>query len=137
MQRRWRHLVSGRSVSPSISSTSAEQDTGTPYTWVSLAPSAVMITGQLALPTMFAAASVAVPNAAQADLKDNIIFSSCAAAMRKEYKQADKQLLLSQLNQTCNCVVEQINNQKNIEQAKNSCIDSNIPISSNQDRRTL
>ena len=87
--------------------------------------------------TMFAAALVAAPYAAQANLKDNIIFSSCAAAMRKEYKQADKQLLLSQLNQTCNCVVEQINNQKNIEQAKNSCIDTNIPISSNQDRRTL
>ena len=81
---------------------------------------------------MLTITTVAFPYATQANIKDNIIFSSCTAAMRKEYEQADKQLNLSQLNQTCDCVVEQINNRKNIKQAKNSCIDSNIPISSNQ-----
>ena len=81
--------------------------------------------------------TVAASVPAQADFKDNIIFSSCAAAMRKEYQQADKQLLLSQLNETCNCVVEQINNRKNIEQAKASCINADQPISSNRNRQTL
>ena len=81
---------------------------------------------------MLTITTVAFPYDTQADIEDNIIFSSCAAAMRKEYEQADKQLNLSQLNQTCDCVVEQINNRKNIKQAKNFCIDSNIPISSNQ-----
>ncbi|QNI54014.1 putative conserved secreted protein [Synechococcus sp. BIOS-E4-1] len=74
---------------------------------------------------------------AQADFKDNIIFSSCAAAMRKEYQQAEKQLLLSQLNETCSCVVKQINNRKNIEQAKASCINTDQPISSNRNRQAL
>ena len=81
--------------------------------------------------------AVAATAPAQADFKDNIIFSSCAAAMRKEYQQADKQLLLSQLNETCNCVVEQINNRKNIEQAKASCINADQPISSTRNRQTL
>ncbi|KZR85242.1 hypothetical protein MITS9509_02328 [Synechococcus sp. MIT S9509] len=74
---------------------------------------------------------------AQADFKDNIIFSSCAAAMRKEYQQAEKQLLLSQLNETCSCVVKQINNRKNIEQAKASCINADQPISSNRNQQTF
>tara|TARA_B100000073_G_scaffold314010_1_gene288852 strand:+ start:225 stop:509 length:285 start_codon:yes stop_codon:yes gene_type:complete len=73
----------------------------------------------------------------QANFKNNIIFSSCAAAMRKEYQQADKQLLLSQLNKTCDCVVEQINKLKNIEQAKASCINVDQPISSNRNRQSL
>ena len=81
--------------------------------------------------------TLAAPSSVQANFKNNIIFSSCAAAMRKEYQQADKQLLLSQLNKTCDCVVEQINNRKNIEQAKASCINTDQPISSNRNRQTL
>lgn len=81
--------------------------------------------------------TLAAPGPVQANLKNNIIFSSCAAAMRKEYQQADKQLLLSQLNKTCDCVVEQINNRKNIEQAKASCINTDQPISSNRNRQSI
>ena len=81
--------------------------------------------------------TLAAPGPVQANFKNNIIFSSCAAAMRKEYQQADIQLLLGQLNQTCDCVVEQINNRKNIEQAKASCINADQPTSSNRNRHTL
>lgn len=84
-----------------------------------------------------AVASLTASNPAQANIKDNIIFSSCAAAMRKEYQKADKQLLLSQLKETCNCVVDQMNNRRNVEQAKASCINTNQPISSNRNRQTL
>ena len=81
--------------------------------------------------------ALAASNPAEANIKDNIIFSSCAAAMRKEYRKADKQLLLSQLKETCNCVVDQMNNRRNVEQAKASCINTNQPISSNRNRQTL
>ncbi len=91
------------------------------------------VLGVITVALVAAAASEPV----QANFKDNIIFSSCAAAMRKEYQQADKQLLLSQLNKTCNCVVEQIKNRKNIEQAKASCINADQPISRNRKRQTL
>ena len=86
---------------------------------------------------VFGLVALTAANSAQAGLKDNIIFSSCAAAMRKEYQQADKQLLLSQLNDTCNCVVKQINERKNIEKAKTTCIKTGQPISSNRDRHNL
>ena len=86
---------------------------------------------------MAAVVALAAPGPAQANFKNNIIFSSCAAAMRKEYQQANKQLLLSQLNKTCDCVVQQINNRKNIEQAKVSCINLKQPISSNKNRQSL
>ena len=86
---------------------------------------------------VFAVIALTAPRPAQANLKNNIIFSGCAAAMRKEYQQANKQLLLSQLNKTCDCVVEQINNRKNIEQAKASCINLEQPISSSKNRQSL
>ena len=94
------------------------------------------MTRQLGL-IVFGLAALTADNFAHAGLKDNIIFSSCAAAMRKEYQRADKQLLLSQLNDTCNCVVKQINERKNIEQAKTTCIKTGQPISSNRDRHNL
>jgi hypothetical protein len=52
---------------------------------------------------------------------DNIIFTKCSSAMRKEYKKAGKQLLLSHLNATCNCVVKEMKNKKSVEQAKTFC----------------
>ena len=85
----------------------------------------------------FAVIALAAPGPAQVNFKNNIIFSRCAAAMRKEYQQANKQLLLGQLNKTCDCVVEQINSRKNIEQAKASCINLKQPISSNKNRQFL
>ena len=87
--------------------------------------------------TIFAVIALTALRPAQANFKNNIIFSGCAAAMRKEYQQANKQLLLSQLNKTCDCVVDQINNRKNIEQAKASCINLEQPISSNKNRQSL
>ena len=53
---------------------------------------------------------------------DNIIFGKCSSAMRKEYEKAGKQLLLSHLNATCNCVVKEMKNKKSVEQAKTLCI---------------
>jgi hypothetical protein len=56
-----------------------------------------------------------------AGMVDNIIFSKCSSAMRKEYEKAGKQLLLSHLNATCNCVVKEMKNNKGVEQAKSFC----------------
>ena len=81
--------------------------------------------------------ALATTNPAVAGLKNDIIFSSCAAAMRMEYQKADKQLLLSQLNTTCNCVVKKINERKNIEEAKSACINTDQPISKNRSRQTI
>tara|TARA_B100000073_G_scaffold330454_1_gene318952 strand:+ start:212 stop:496 length:285 start_codon:yes stop_codon:yes gene_type:complete len=86
---------------------------------------------------MAAVIALSASSHANANFKNNIIFSSCAAAMRKEYQQANKQLLLSELNKTCNCIVEQINNQNSIERAKSSCINLRRPISSNKSRQSL
>ena len=58
---------------------------------------------------------------AHAGMVDKIIFGKCSSAMRKEYEKADKQLLLSHLNATCNCVVKEMKNNKGVEQAKTFC----------------
>ena len=58
---------------------------------------------------------------ARAGMVDNIIFSKCSSAMRKEYEKAGKQLLLSHLNATCNCVVKEMKNNRGVEQAKSFC----------------
>ena len=75
------------------------------------------------LPGVIAFAAIAaitvVP--ARAGMVDKIIFSKCSSAMRKEYEKADKQLLLSHLNATCNCVVKEMKNNKGVEQAKIFC----------------
>lgn len=53
---------------------------------------------------------------------DKIIFNKCSEAMNKEYMKAGKQLLLSKKNETCNCVVEEMDNHRSIEEAKSFCI---------------
>ncbi len=77
----------------------------------------------LQLPGLIALAAItaitAVP--AHAGVVDNIIFTKCSSAMRKEYKKAGKQLLLSHLNTTCNCVVKEMKNKKSVEQVKTFC----------------
>ena len=65
------------------------------------------------------AAITAVP--AHAGMVDKIIFSKCSSAMRKEYEKAGKQLLLSHLNATCNCVVKEMKNKQSVEEAKTFC----------------
>ena len=52
---------------------------------------------------------------------DDIIFKKCASAMRQEFQKAGQQLLLSRMNETCNCVVKEMNNHQSIEQAKTFC----------------
>ena len=75
------------------------------------------------LPGVIAFAAIAaitvVP--AHAGMVDKINFGKCSSAMRKEYEKAGKQLLLSHLNATCNCVVKEMKNKKSVEQAKNTC----------------
>ena len=75
------------------------------------------------LPGVIAFAAIAaitvVP--AHAGMVDNIIFGKCSSAMRKEYEKAGKQLLLSHLNATCNCVVKEMKNKQSVEQAKTFC----------------
>ena len=69
-----------------------------------------------------AVASISVVPAQASKWVDNIIFGKCAEARNKEYKMAGKQLLLSKKNETCNCVVKEIDNHKSIDEAKNFCI---------------
>ena len=75
------------------------------------------------LPGVIAFAAIAaitvVP--AHAGMVDKIIFGKCTSAMRKEYEIAGKQLLLSHLNATCNCVVKEMKNKQSVEQAKTFC----------------
>ena len=69
-----------------------------------------------------AVASISVVPAHASKWVDNIIFGKCADAMNKEYLKAGKQLLLSKKNETCNCVVKEMDNHKSIDEAKNFCI---------------
>ncbi len=88
---------------------------------------------------LFGVVTVAVATShsqANAGIND-IIFSGCASAMRKEYQQAGRQLLLSELNRTCRCVVGEINKRQSIEMAKRACINTDETISRNQDRQML
>ena len=71
------------------------------------------------LPGVIAFAAIAaitvVP--AHAGMVDKIIFGKCSSAMRKEYEKAGKQLLLSHLNATCNCVVKEMKNKQSVERS--------------------
>ncbi len=69
-----------------------------------------------------AVASISVAPAQASKRVDNIIFGKCAEAMNKEYMKAGKQLLLSKKNETCNCVVKEMDNHKSIQEAKDFCI---------------
>ena len=69
-----------------------------------------------------AVASISVAPANASKWVDNIIFGKCAEAMNKEYMKAGKQLLLSKKNETCNCVVKEMDNHKSIEESKNFCV---------------
>ncbi|MAD08806.1 MAG: hypothetical protein CMP86_15505 [Gammaproteobacteria bacterium] len=78
---------------------------------------------RLSLVIAFAAvASISAMPAHASKWVDDIIFGKCAEAMNKEYLKAGKQLLLSKKNETCNCVVKEMNNHKSIDEAKNFCI---------------
>ena len=69
----------------------------------------------------FAAMTAITVVPAHAGMVDKIIFGKCSSAMRKEYEKAGKQLLLTHLNATCNCVVKEMKNKKSVEQAKTFC----------------
>ena len=69
-----------------------------------------------------AATSISIAPVQASKWVDNIIFGKCAVAMNKEYTKAGKQLLLSKKNETCNCVVKEMDNHKSIDEAKNFCI---------------
>ena len=76
--------------------------------------------GVIAFAAMAAMAAITV-EPAHAGMVDKIIFGKCSSAMRKEYEKAGKQLLLSHLNATCNCVVKEMKNKQSVEQAKTFC----------------
>ena len=69
----------------------------------------------------FAAMAAITVEPAHAGMVDKIIFGKCSSAMRKEYEKAGKQLLLSHLNATCNCVVKEMKNKQSVDQAKTIC----------------
>ena len=72
--------------------------------------------------TVWVAAAVAGFAApVQAGLIDQIILNKCSAAMREDFQKAGKTPPDGMVADTCNCVVEQVNNRQSIEQAKTFC----------------
>ncbi len=72
--------------------------------------------------TVWVAAAVAgLAAPAQAGLIDQIILNKCSAAMREDFQKAGQTPPDGMVADTCNCVVEQVNNRQSIEQAKTFC----------------
>jgi hypothetical protein len=72
--------------------------------------------------TVWVAAAVAgLAAPAQASLIGQIILNKCSAAMREDFQKAGKTPPDGMVADTCNCVVEQVNNRQSIEQAKTFC----------------
>lgn len=65
--------------------------------------------------------SVVMPAAMAQSLMDQAIYSRCSAAMAADFQQAGKTPAPGLVEQTCNCVVKQINTTHNIDLAKTIC----------------
>jgi hypothetical protein len=65
--------------------------------------------------------SVAMPAARAQSLMDQAIYSRCSTAMAADFQQAGKTPAPGLIEQTCTCVVKQINSTHNIDLAKTIC----------------
>ena len=64
----------------------------------------------------------ALPRPVQAqNMVDQIVFSSCAKAMKADFQKANKTPPEGMVQDTCGCVVDRINLRHSIEQAKQFC----------------
>lgn len=69
-----------------------------------------------------AALLCALPRPAQAqNMVDQIVFGSCAKAMKADFQKANKTPPEGMVQDTCSCVVDRINLRYSIEQAKQFC----------------
>ena len=77
----------------------------------------------LTLSCVAAASAVCVlmPAARAQSMLDQAVYSRCSAAMAADFQQAGKTPAPGLVEQTCNCVVKQINTTHNIDLAKTIC----------------
>ena len=61
------------------------------------------------------------PPPAQAGMIEQIIFSKCSSAMQADFEKAGKTPPEGMIDFTCTCVVQKINQQQSINQAKTAC----------------
>ena len=62
-----------------------------------------------------------MPAARAQSLMDQAIYSRCSAAMASDFQKAGKTPAPGLIDNTCNCVVQQINTTHNIDLAKTIC----------------
>lgn len=65
--------------------------------------------------------SLGIPSARAQSLMDQAIYSRCSAAMAADFQKAGQTPAPGLIQQTCNCVVNQINTTHNIDLAKTIC----------------
>ena len=61
------------------------------------------------------------PQAKPANMKDQIILGACSQAMASELSLAGKTAPAGMVNETCDCVVTQLNKKSSLDQAKQTC----------------
>lgn len=75
----------------------------------------------LAAPQSQATQSGDQPQAKPANMKDQIILGACSQAMASELSLAGKTAPAGMVNETCGCVVSQLNKKSSLDQAKVIC----------------
>ncbi len=67
------------------------------------------------------AVCVLLPEARAQNMLDQAVYSHCSAAMASDFQKAGKTPAPGLIDNTCNCVVQQINTTHNIDLAKTIC----------------
>lgn len=77
----------------------------------------------LSVLTLLTASLATGPAAAQvgANMKDQLIFRVCRKAMAADFQKAGKSPPAGMVEDTCGCVVQEINRRASIQQAKATC----------------
>lgn len=82
----------------------------------------VLLSGSVALGAPQAQAQTQTqPQAKPANMKDQIILGACSQAMASELSLAGKTAPAGMVNETCACVVTQLNKKSSLDQAKQTC----------------
>lgn len=82
---------------------------------------AVLLALPLASPWAQAQSKAQGPAQVGANMKDQMIFGYCSRAMTADLGKAGKTAPAGMVDQTCGCVVQQINARASIDQAKTIC----------------
>ena len=82
----------------------------------------VLLSGSVALGAPQSQAQTQTqPQAKPANMKDQIILGACSQAMASELSLAGKTAPAGMVNETCACVVTQLNKKSSLDQAKQTC----------------